>query len=180
MNKGTHFLGQPLYCQALSLLNKPAVLQYSCKHSGEHYVKSFDAWTHLAVMLYAVIHRFDSLREITASLQADARKLSHLGICNISARSTLSLSDANRRRPQAIFADTYRDLYARYRPMLSSDSRVKPKEPQWMKRLQIIDSTTITLFSNLILQGGAQPQKRQEERRDKGTYGDSCQRGSPF
>lgn len=91
MNKGTHFLGQPLYCQALSLLNKPAVLQYSRKHSGEHYVKSFDAWTHLVVMLYVVIYRFDSLREITASLQADARKLSHLGICNISARSTLSL-----------------------------------------------------------------------------------------
>lgn len=102
-------------------------------------------------MLYAAIHRFDSLREITASLQADARKLSHLGICNISARSTLS--DANKRRSQAIFADIYRDLYACYKSLLSSGSRGEHKEPQWMKRLQIIDSTAITLFSNLILQG---------------------------
>ncbi|SUB78674.1 Uncharacterised protein [Porphyromonas macacae] len=109
MNKGNHFLGQPLYSQVLSLLNKSAVLQCSRRHSGERYVKSFDAWTHLVVvMLYAVIHRFDSLREITASLQTDARKLGHPGICNISDRSTLS--DANKRRPQAIFADIYRDI----------------------------------------------------------------------
>lgn len=158
MNKGTHFLGQPLYSQVLSLLNKPAVLQYSRQHSGERYVKSFDAWTHLVVMLYAVIHRFDSLREITASLQADARKLSHLGICNISARSTLS--DANKRRSQAVFAEIYRDLYARYRSLLSSDSRGESREPQWMKRLQIIDSTTITLFSNLIFKGVGRNPKR--------------------
>ncbi|SUB88035.1 Transposase [Porphyromonas macacae] len=158
MNKGNHFLGQPLYSQVLSLLNKSTVLQCSRRHSGERYVKSFDAWTHLVVMLYAVIHRFDSLREITASLQADARKLSHLGICNISARSTLS--DANKRRPQVIFADIYRDLYARYSSQLSSDSREKRKEPQWMKRLQIIDSTTITLFSNLIFKGAGRNPKR--------------------
>lgn len=36
-----------------------------------------------------------------------------------------------------------------YRTTLSSDSRSR-KTPQWMQRLQIIDSTTITLFSNLI------------------------------
>ena len=29
----------------------------------------------------------------------------------------------------------------------------KRKTPKWMKRLQIIDSTTITLFSNLIFKG---------------------------
>lgn len=158
MNKGNHFLGQPLYSQVLSLIDKSSVHQHSIRHSGERYVKSFDAWTHLVVMLYAVIHRFDSLREITASLQADARKLSHLGICNISARSTLS--DANKRRSQAIFADIYHDLYARYSSLLSSDSRGTHKEPQWMKRLQIIDSTTITLFSNLLFKGAGRNPKR--------------------
>ena len=33
-----------------------------------------------------------------------------------------------------------------------SDSR-RRKHPQWMDKLQIIDSTTITLFSNLIFKG---------------------------
>ncbi len=65
-------------------------------------------------------------------------------------RSTLA--DANKRRSEAIFETIYRDLYATYRQVLSSDSRSR-KTPKWMKRLQIIDSTTITLFSNLLFKG---------------------------
>lgn len=101
-------------------------------------------------MLYAVIMRFDSLREITASLLAETRKLAHLGITFKIGRSTLA--DANKRRPEAIFEAIYRDLYATYRHVLSSDSRSR-KTPKWMKKLQIIDSTTITLFSNLLFKG---------------------------
>jgi hypothetical protein len=101
-------------------------------------------------MLYAVIKRFDSLREITDSMFPEARKFSHLGISMMPRRSTLS--DANARRPESIFEETYRDLYATYKDELSSDSR-KRQTPKWLGRLQIIDSTTITLFSNLIFKG---------------------------
>ena len=73
-------------------------------------------------MLYAVIMRHDSLREISVSMLAEARKLSHLGISMMPTRSTLS--DANARRSE-----------------------------KWMNRLQIIDSTTISLFSNLLFKG---------------------------
>ena len=41
-------------------------------------------------MLYAVIMRFDSLREITASLLAETHKLAHLGITFKIGRSTLA------------------------------------------------------------------------------------------
>lgn len=150
MGKSIHFSGQPLYSQVIKLLDKSKILQTSRKHGGEHYVKRFDVWTHLVVMLYAVIMRFDSLREIMASLQAEARKLCHLGITTMPSRSTLS--DANKRRPEIIFESIYRDLYTTYRNVLSSDSR-KNRESVWMKRLQIIDSTTITLFSNLLFKG---------------------------
>lgn len=98
-------------------------------------------------MLYAVIMRFDSLSEITASLLAEARKLCHLGITTMPSRSTIS--DANKRRPEFIFESIYRDLYATYRHMLSLDSR-RNRDAVWMKRLQIIDSTTITPISNLL------------------------------
>lgn len=66
------------------------------------------------------------------------------------SRSTLA--NANKRRPESVFESIYRDLYASYRKRLSSDSR-NQKEAQWMKRLQIIDSTTIMLFSNLLFKG---------------------------
>ena len=150
MGKSTHFSGQPLYGQVIKFMSKDRILQMSREHGGEQYVKRFDCWTHLVVMLYAVIMRFDSLREITASLQAEARKLGHLGISMMPSRSTLS--DANSRRPESVFDAIYRDLYARYRDRLSSDSR-SGREPSWLKRLRIIDSTTITLFSNLIFKG---------------------------
>lgn len=150
MGKSTHFIGQPLYSQIIKLLDKAKILQISRQNGGERYTKRFDCWVHLVVMLYAVIMRFDSLREITASLLAEARKLHHLGITFKIGKSTLA--DANRRRPEIIFEQIYRLLYGTYRTQLSSDSR-SHKTPKWMKRLQIIDSTTISLFSNLIFKG---------------------------
>ena len=150
MGKSTHFSGQPLYGQVIKLLDKSKIFQISRENGGERYTKRFNVWVHLVVMLYAVIMRFDSLREITASLQAEARKLNHLGLTFRIGRSTLA--DANKRRPEHIFEEIYRQLYGRYRDVLSSDSRSR-KTPKWMKRLQIIDSTTITLFSNLLFKG---------------------------
>ena len=150
MGKSTHFIGQPLYSQVINLLDKAKILQISREHGGEHYTKRFTVWVHLVVMLYAVIKRFDSLREITTSLLADTNKLAHIGITFKIGRSTLA--DANKRRSESIFEAIYRDLYARYKGELISDSRSR-KQPKWMERLQIIDSTTITLFSNLIFKG---------------------------
>ena len=157
MAKSSHFSGQPLYCQVIKLLDKSKILQISREKGSERYVKRFDAWVHLVVMLYAVIQRFDSLREITASLLAESRKLCHLGINFKIGRSTLA--DANARRSEATFEAIYRDLYGRYRHVLSSDSRSN-RTPEWMKRLQIIDSTTITLFSNLLFKGVGRHPKR--------------------
>lgn len=150
MGKSSHFIGQPMYSQVIKLLDKSRILQISREKGGERYTKRFNGWIHLVVMLYAIIMRFDSLREITASLLTEARKLSHIGITFKIGRSTLA--DANKRRSEAIFESIYRDTYATYRHVLSSDSRTG-KTPQWMRRLQIIDSTTITLFSNLIFKG---------------------------
>ena len=150
MGKSSHFIGQPMYSQVIKLLDKSRILQISRENGGERYTKRFNGWIHLVVMLYAIIMRFDSLREITASLLTEARKLSHIGITFKIGRSTLA--DANKRRSEAIFESIYRDTYATYRHVLSSDSR-RGKTPQWMRRLQIIESTTITLFSNLIFKG---------------------------
>ena len=80
MNKGSHFIGQPAYGQLINLLDRTGILEISRSNGGERYVKNFDVWHHLLIMLYAVIKRFDSLREITDSMFPEARKLAHLGI----------------------------------------------------------------------------------------------------
>lgn len=122
----------------------------SRKNGGEKYIKSFDGYTHLLTMLYAVIMRFDSLREIEAAMTAEVRKLQHLGLKKVPRRSTLS--DANARRSDKFFEEVYLDLYSRNKAKLSSDSRRNGGE-EWIRRLRIIDSTTLSLFSNAIFKG---------------------------
>ena len=151
MSKSTHFIGQPLLGQILSFIDHAEVLRISKEHGGEHYVKHFDGWHHLVTMLYAIIMRFDSLREIQASMAVESRKLSHLGLIKIPRRSTLS--DANIRRPEEVFGAIYTTLYHKYKGVLSSDSRNRGSDPNWLKNLKIMDSTTISLFSNIIFKG---------------------------
>ena len=150
MSKSIHFFGQPVYGQLIKSLDKEKIIEMSRKHGGEKYIKSFDGWHHLLTMLFAVIMRFDSLREIEASMLAEVRKLGHIGLNSLPRRSTLS--DANTRRSEKFFEDVYRDLYEANKTILSSDSRHCGLE-SWIKKLRIIDSTTITLFSNLLFKG---------------------------
>ena len=150
MSKSTHFFGQPVYGQLIKRLNKEKILQISRSLGGERYVKSFDGFTHLLTMLYAVIMRFDSLREIETSMIAEVRKLHHIGIETVPKRSTLS--DANSRRSEKFFEEVYRNLYEMNKNKLTSDSRCNGSG-NWLKHLRIIDSTTISLFSNLIFKG---------------------------
>jgi Transposase DDE domain. len=150
MGKSTHFFGQPVYGQLIKSLDRDKIVEMSRKMGGERYVKSFDGYVHLLTMLFAVIMRFDSLREIEAAMTAEVRKLHHLGIETVPRRSTLS--DANARRPEKFFEEVYRDLYERNKGKLSSDSRRNGSE-EWIRRLRIIDSTTISLFSNAIFKG---------------------------
>ena len=150
MGKSSNFFGQPIFGQLIKSLDRKKIAEMSRKHGGEKYVKSFDGYTHLLTMLYAVIQRFDSLREIEASMTAEVRKLHHVGIDSVPKRSTLS--DANARRPEKFFEEVYRDLYEANKAILSSDSRRGGTE-EWIKRLRIIDSTTVSLFSNTIFKG---------------------------
>ena len=150
MGKSSNFFGQPVYGQLIKSLDRAKIVEMSRKHGGEKYVKSFDGYTHLLTMLYAVIQRFDSLREIETSMTAEVRKLHHVGIDTVPKRSTLS--DANVRRSEKFFEEVYRDLYDANKDLLSSDSRRNGTE-EWIKRLRIIDSTTVSLFSNAVFKG---------------------------
>ncbi|MCR5434267.1 MAG: DUF4372 domain-containing protein, partial [Bacteroidaceae bacterium] len=51
MNKDTHFIGQPVYGQLLNLLNRQKIVRFSRENGGERYIKHFDVWQHLVIML---------------------------------------------------------------------------------------------------------------------------------
>ena len=75
----------------------------------DRYVKKLDGYTHFVAFLFAVLMRFDTLRETVIGMMAEANKLQHLGVDYLVKRSTLS--DANNRRSSQFLRDIYKHLY---------------------------------------------------------------------
>jgi len=103
------------------------------RHAGNAYDKSFGSWDHLVTLVYAQLSACGSLRALEASWNANAQHHYHLGCVRLQ-RSTLS--DANRRRPVGVFAETFGLLASQ----LDRKSRREGKA-----MLRLIDSTPIPL-----------------------------------
>ncbi len=102
-------------------------------HDGDAYDKSFHSWEHLVALIFAQFSAADSLRGLEASWNANSQHHYHLASGPL-ARSTLS--DANKRRPVAVFADTFGIIAGQL-------DRQTRREGDAMVRL--IDSTPIPL-----------------------------------
>lgn len=148
MPKSSFFTGQPILSQLLSLIPVNELRRLVRLHNGDRYCKRFRTYDHLVTMLYGCFHHCESLREITVGLQAHQHKLGQLGLRFTPSRSTLA--DANGRRPEVIFEQLYHVLYDRYYRRLP-DSRSTHRLEE---RLFIMDSTTITLFTDIMKGAG--------------------------
>jgi putative transposase len=103
------------------------------RHAGDAYVKSFSSWNHLLALLYAQFSAAASLRGLEAGWNANRQHHYHLGGGPL-VRSTLS--DANRRRPVAIFAETFSRLASQLDRQTRRDGAAMVK---------LIDATPIPL-----------------------------------
>lgn len=148
MNKSNFFTGQPIFSQLIRFIPPASILKSAIEHKTDRYCKKFDTYHHLLTMLYACFQKCTSLREVTTGLQASQGRLQSLNMRYIPAKSTLA--EANERRSPEVFEQIYFDLLHRYRHFLS-DSRFK--DPL-LKRLIIIDSTTISLFQEILKNAG--------------------------
>lgn len=105
------------------------------RHKGDKYVKGFTAWEHLVSLVTAQLAGLSSLREVQQVWNAQAGQHYHLGSGPI-RRSTVS--DANRRRPSAIFAEVFTALSAAAGCALPRCGR---------QALRLLDATPIPLSS---------------------------------
>jgi hypothetical protein len=144
MPKSTFFTGQPIFNQLLSFIPRTKVDQLTRKHNSDHYCKKFKAYDHLVTMLFCCFHHCTSLRELITGIQVNAHRLNHLGMVHTPRRSTLA--DANERRSAGFFEDLYHELF-RYHFGVLPDSLSGRKLSD---KLFIVDSTTITLFSEVF------------------------------
>lgn len=151
MNKNTHFFGQSVFGQLISLIDNKIISQNSRKHNADYYIKKFTTKDHLISMLFGVFAKVSSLREVSGAMLGLSGKTKHFQLESLPYRSTLS--DANKRRTSDVFAGIYNDLLKQYH-YLFSDSRISQVIK---KQIEIFDSTTISLFQDILKCVGRMP-----------------------
>ncbi|SKB62615.1 protein of unknown function [Salegentibacter holothuriorum] len=151
MNKSTHFSGHPIIKQLLNLIPGHIINRTVKTFDSDRYYKTCKTQEHLVSMLYTSISGVSSLRELSTVMLACEGKLSHLGLTNFPKRSTLS--DANTNRSCEVFASIYYALLDKYARFLSDSSSLRLP----VKHLKIVDSTTISLFSDILKGVGRNP-----------------------
>ena len=153
MGKSTNFSGQPIFNQLLNFLDKSEVKKIGKSSGAERYVKKSSTYNHLVVLLFTAFEGYSSIRETILGLLANAHKLSHLGLNYLVRRSTLS--EANQRRCSQVFGEIYMSVYRKHAQSLT-DSRLGDAD---LKRLYIMDSSTLSLFKDILKGVGRNPKQ---------------------
>jgi putative transposase len=122
-----------IFSKLLAPINRRQFNTIVARHGGDAYDKLFRSWDHLVAMIFAQFSAATSLRGLEAAFNANSQHHYHLGTGRL-VRSTLA--DANKRRPVAVFAETFGLAAAQ----LGRASRREGKE-----MLRLIDSTPIPL-----------------------------------
>jgi len=152
MDKSTHFFGQSVFGQLISLIDPKTISESSRESNSDRYIKKFTTKDHLISMLFCSFAKCTSLREVSGAMLGLSGKTKHFQLQHIPKRSTLS--DANKRRDASVFGSIYNKLLRKY-GYLFSDSRIKDVIN---KQIEIFDSTTISLFKDILKCVGRNPE----------------------
>ena len=152
MDKSTHFFGQSVFGQLISLIDNRIISEASIECKSDYYVKRFTSKDHLISMLFCSFAKCTSLREVSGAMLGLSGKTKHFQLQHIPRRSTLS--DANKRRDSSLFGNIYNKLLRKYGHHIS-DSRIKDVIN---KQIEIFDSTTISLFKDILKCVGRNPE----------------------
>jgi hypothetical protein len=68
MKKSSHFFGQSVFGQLISLIDRSIVETSVQKHHSDRYVKKFDTFDHLISMLFCSFSHCPSLLEVAAAM----------------------------------------------------------------------------------------------------------------
>jgi len=156
MAKNTNLSGQPVICQLLSFVPDQLVEDSVDQHHSDYYYKTMTTYRQLVFLLYGVISKCHSLRNLCKGLLFLEDRLCYLGIDKLPAPSTLS--DANINRNSEVFGSLYHSLYQHYKPYLS-DSYIKmfvggEVDPN---KVEIFDSSSVSLFVDVFKGAGRNP-----------------------
>jgi hypothetical protein len=151
MDKSTHFFGTSVFGQLISLIEPTIINQAVNAYHSDRYVKKFRTKDHLISMLFCAFAKCTSLREVSGAMLGLSGKTRHFQMEHIPCKSTLG--DANQLRKAEVFGLIYHKLLKKYSGYIS-DSRIKDVIN---KQIEIFDSTTISLFKDIMKCVGRKP-----------------------
>ena len=144
MSKSTYFSSKSVFGQLISLIEDKKIKDAVKKHDSDRYVKRFKSKDHLISMLFCSFAKCNSLREVSGAMLGLSGKTESFQLSHIPKRSTLS--DANKNRKVEFFEEIYNKLLQQYSSVLS-DTRI---EKVLNKQVKIVDSSTISLFKDIL------------------------------
>ena len=151
-----HLVGQPIFKQIIKIIPRDKFNELVINCKSDRYYKTFFSWEQLVTMLYGIFSRCDSMGEVCDGMRALAGKLNYLGMDCAPAKSTAG--DALRDRNEELFRLFYFALIAHFSPFLSVSRKKKHrKEGVSFDELYAFDSSTITLFSDIMKGVGRNP-----------------------
>lgn len=151
MDKSSYFFGTSVFGQLISFVGENLINKCVKRCNSDYYVKRFKTKDHLISMLFCVLAKCSSLREVSGAMLGLSGKTKHFRLESLPYRSTLS--DANKRRSSEVFEQIYYNLLREYKDVIS-DSRFKDVIN---RQVEIFDSTTITLFQEVLRSTGRNP-----------------------
>ena len=131
--------GQLVFSQLMRHLPLTTFRRCVARYAGEHKVKSFSCLDQYLCMAFAQLTYRESLRDIEASLRAQAAKLYHLGIRGNVSRNTLA--NANATRDWRIYASFAERLIGIARGLYAEE----PIGVDLAQTVYALDATTIDL-----------------------------------
>ena len=92
MDKDTKisFVGQLIFAQVLSLINKQIFCELVQKNKSDKYYKEFKTWDHFISLMFGILSRCDSISEIIDGLRGMSGKIEYLQMEKVPAKSTFS------------------------------------------------------------------------------------------
>jgi hypothetical protein len=139
-----NLVGQPIFKQIIEMVPKALFDKIVIENKSNRYYKSFSSWDEFITLMFGILTRCDSAREICDGMAALGGKLNHLGMDCAPAKSTFG--DALRDRKSDIFEKFYFALLSYFSHVLS-DSR---KDGVSFEHFYAFDSTTIRLFTDVL------------------------------
>jgi|SRR5581483_208439 len=136
--------GRTVFSQIMEYVSHNEFNRCVQRYHSNKSVRRFTCWDQFLVMAFAQLTYRESLRDITVCLNAQQRKLYHLGLSHAVKRSTLA--EANEHRDWRIYADLAHSLIDIARPLYANTDIGLEIETA----VYALDSTTIDLCLSLF------------------------------